>query len=245
MTRSELVSELAPAISDLGGRFMSDPVGFGRAGEMNIEPGIGVYVVGRFGVLGRVHPDVVVASAVFIEPSMLAAGWNTALQTADPGAAATVYTSIAAEYGRAHIAAAPGLRRWIELAESVVDGCSPVGAPIFAGWRAMPRPDEAAGRAYLLLHILRELRFAMHANAVVAAGVDPLMAILCGPGGDKSAGMLGWPAPYPDLTESDMAARRSVEATTNDLSVRSMDSLSDVEMDEFVRLTKGIAESAV
>lgn len=41
MPRSEQARRLAKLISDLGGRFMTDPVGFGRAGEMNIEPGLG------------------------------------------------------------------------------------------------------------------------------------------------------------------------------------------------------------
>jgi len=245
MTKPEPATILAPLISDMGGRFMSDPVGFGRAGEMHVEPGMGVYVAGRFGVLGRVHADVVVASAVFIEPSFLSEAWNTVLETADPAISAEVYTSIAAEYGRAHISGAPSLERWIELSERVVDGTSPVGAPLFAGWRAVPRPADPAGRAYLLLHILRELRFGLHANAVVASGFPPLKAVLCGSGGERAAGMLQWQAPYPELSDADRSTRVAIEDTTDKLSAASMEVLSDAELEEFVTLTTGIAESAV
>jgi len=224
---------------------MSDPVGFGRAGEMNIEPGLGVYVVGRFGVLGRVHADVVAASAMFIEPSLLRDGWNTALETADPSKAAEVYSSIAADYGRAHYSGAPGLERWIEMAERVVDNASLLGAPLFAGWRAMTRPDDAPGRACLLLHVLRELRFSLHANAVVAAGFEPLMAMLCTPGGEAMLPTFGWNEPYPEPTEADKAGRWAIEETTNELSVHTLAPLNDAELEEFVTLTAGIAEAAV
>ncbi len=245
MTMPEPATRLAPMISDLGGRFMMDPVGFGRAGEMNIEPGMGVYVAGRFGVLGRVHADVVIASAVFIEPSFLSEAWNKVLETADPVRSAEVYASIAAEYGRTHIAEAPNLERWIELSERVVDSASPVGTPLFAGWRVLPRPTDPAGRAYLLLHVLRELRFGLHANAVVASGFPPLKAVLCSSGGERAAAMLQWQAPYPELSDADRSTRLEIEDTTDKLSEASMKALNEPELEEFVTLTTGIAESAV
>ncbi len=245
MSRSEAAKELAPMIGDLGGRFMLDPVGFGRAGEMNLEPGFAVYFAGRFGVLGRVHADVVVASAAFIEPELVHREWDIVLADADPTQAAEIYTSIAAEYGRAHFSDVPGLDRWCELAGRIADGASPVGAPLFAGWRAVPRPDDLPARACVLAQVLRELRFSLHVSALVVAGFDPLMSILCGSRGAGAAGFFGWPEPYPEPTPADRAGRRSVEETTNELSIGTLSPLSDDEVEEFVSLTEGIIEAAV
>ncbi len=234
-------------ISDLGARFMSDSAGFARCGEMNLEPGLGMYVAGRFGVLGRVHSDVVAANAVFFNPTSVAKEWNAAMELVDPATAANVYASIAGEYGKVHFADVPRIDRWVELAERVVDSVSPVGAPMFAGWRALHRPDDVAARASLLSHVLRELRFSLHGNAVVAAGYSPVMAIICG-SGDKAAGTLafyGWPEPYPEPTEADRAGRWEVEEATNDLSTATFSVLSDAEFEEFVALTEGMIESSV
>ncbi len=247
MPRSELARKLAPMISDLGSRFMMDPAGFGRAGEMNLEPGLGVYVAGRFGVLGRVHSDVVAACAVFFNPELVSKEWNAVMELTDPATATGVYASIASEYGRVHFANVPNLDRWVALAERAVDSISPVGAPMFAGWRAVPRPDDVAGRASLLAHVLRELRFSLHGNAVVAAGYGPVMSIICGLG-DKAAGTLafyGWPEPYPEPTEADRAGRWEVEEATNDLSTTTFAALSDAEFEEFVSLTAGMVEASV
>ncbi len=232
-------------ISDLGARFMSDPAGFARADEMNVAPGVGVYMAGRFGVLGRVHADVVMASAVFIEPGLLSREWNKAMETADPAKAAEIYASIAANYGRDHFSDVPDLERWVELAERVVDNASLLGAPIFAGWRVMPRSDEAAARTCQLAHVLRELRFSLHANAVVAAGIDPLMMMVCTPDAEARLPLFGWRKPYPEPTEADKAGRWEVEVATNDLSTRTLEALTVAEVEEFVSLTEGIAAAAV
>lgn len=227
-------------ISDLGGRFMSDPAGFARADEMNVAPGVGVYMAGRFGVLGRVHADVVMASAVFIEPGLLSREWNKAMETADPAQAAEIYASIAANFGQDHFANVPDLGRWVEFAERVVDNASLLGAPLFAGWRAMPRSDDVAARAGQLAHVLRELRFSLHANTVVAAGIDPLVLMTCTPDAESRLPLFGWPKPYPVPTDADRAGRRKVEEATNDLSTRTLEALTVTEAEEFVSLTEGI-----
>lgn len=116
-------------------------------------------------MLGRAHADVVIASAMFMEPSLLSDGWNTAPETADP--------------------------------------------------------------------------------AQAAEGFDPLMAMLCSPGGQAILPTFGWHEPYPEPTEADKAGRRATEETTNELSVHTLSAVTDAELEEFVSLTAGIAESAV
>ena len=51
------------------------------------------------------------------------------------------------------------------------------GAPLFAGWRAQPVPTDRAAAAAHQLNVLRELRGAYHAGAVLAAGLTPREAI--------------------------------------------------------------------
>ena len=53
----------------------------------------------------------------------------------------------------------------------VVDQASPAAAPLFAGWRALPRPDGLHARTTHTMNALRELRMAVHAAALLAEGV--------------------------------------------------------------------------
>jgi hypothetical protein len=82
--------------------------------------------------------------------------------------------------------------------ERVVDAAEPLGLPLFAGWRLLPRPDDAPGRLGLLLNVLREHRGAVHTAAVAAMGIPPLAAIMAGSYGEASARFFEWPEPYPD-----------------------------------------------
>ncbi len=224
---------------------MTDPAGFGRAGEVGLEPGMGVYLVGRFGVLGRVDADVVVAAAVFWNPETIRITWDAAMETSDPREVAGWYGGLCADYGRAHFAGAPGLDRWCDLAGRVVDTAPVAGVPTFAGWRAVGLPDDAPGRAYQLSHVLRELRFGLHANATVAAGLDPLVAMLAGPGTGSMVPMFGWQEPYPEPTEADVELRKEVEVATNELSAASLSVLTEDEVEEMIGLAEGMVAAAV
>jgi hypothetical protein len=220
-------------ILDLGARFMFDRHTFERGAEIGFPPGFEFYVIGRFGVLGAVAADVVVASAVFINPAKLAADWAFATSITSPEKGAALYLDICQNFGRAHLAAVDGLDRFVELAETVLDGASVMNAPIAAGWRAFERASDAPARAQVLLHTLRELRMARHAVAVHAEGLSPLEAILSGRGGTANATMFGWPEPFPD--PAPFAARRAAaEAKTDELSAVDFAVLSEGERDEFI-----------
>jgi len=223
---------------------MMDPAGFGRAGEIGLEPGLGVYIAGRFGVLGRVDADVVAAAATFWNPATIRTHWDAALEGGDPADAAAWYAGVCAEYGRAHVVDAPGLDRWCELAGRVVDTASVQGVPTFAGWRAVPLPFDLPGRAYQLTHVLPELRFGLHACASVAAGLDPLVAMLATAGMDAMVPVFGWPEPYPVPTDAEVALREAVEATTNELSAASLSALDDDEVGEMITLVEAMIAAA-
>lgn len=222
---------------------MTDPEGFARAGEVGLEPGLDVYVAGRFAVLGRVDADVVAAAAAFWNPETIRTHWESALRTSDPATVATWYADLCADYGRRHLTSGPDLERWCDLAERVVAAAPVRGVPTFAGWRAMPLPDDAAGRAYQLSHVLRELRFGLHVNATIAAGLDPLVALATTPGMEILIGAFGWSGPSTP-SEADFALRRGVEATTNELSAASLAGVTEPEVEEMIELVEAIVAAA-
>lgn len=215
---------LAGPVGDLGARFMLAPETFARGSELGFEPGYAYYAIGRFGVLGDVHPDVVVAAAAFIEPGLVTATWNEARARVAPLDASVHYVGAAGAWADAHLAAFTGGAELADLAAAVIDAASVVNAPLVAGWRALERPVDDRQRAYLLLHLLRELRFARHSVAVQASGLSPIEAIIAGPGGEANAAMFGWPGPHPD--PAPLAERRAeAEAVTDRLSAADLEVL--------------------
>jgi hypothetical protein len=189
-------------ISTLGSGFMRDPATFARGAEMGFAPGFAYYLGGRFGALGRVPADVVVAVAAFIEPERVRQVWREALEIADPVETSEHYFGVSADWGRTHFATVPesDLAELATLCGLVVDAASPLGAPHVMAWRALPRAADPAGRVAQLLFVLRELRFARHVTAIAAEGVPPLAAIILGPGGEANARSLGWTAPFDDVS---------------------------------------------
>ena len=93
--------------------------------------------------------------------------------------------------------------------------------PLFAGWRAEPRPDDDAGLAYFTTHLMRELRGGAHIAAVVCTGIAPLDAILTSEG-EVTAQLLGWTAPFPDVSHL-LELRAETEAITDQTMTRFFD----------------------
>ena len=116
---------------------------------------------------------------------------------------------------------------------------TPAGAPVFAGWRALPVPPDAKGAALHYMNALRELRMAHHAAAVLVAGVTAADAVrLHTP---HMAPIFGWTDPLPeDVASVDWDA---IEATTNRLVGSAFTALDDGERAEFVELAN-VANSA-
>ena len=261
MTPLECAQAVAPIIADLGSKFMLDPATFAKAADLDdatqqaltqgkepvapdaqLMEGMASYAVGRFGVLGDVHSDVVIAAAAFFYPPGTAEIWNQATRHVNPRAAAELYyAGCAADWGRSHFTDSPELQRMCELAEKVVAQASPVCAPIFAGWRAIARPGDAPGAAELLLHILRELRFARHTVAVESSGMSPLEAVLT-TGGEANAQMFMWPDPYPDVAQL-QDQRAEIEALTDQLSARDFETLTEAERAEFAACLSSLTAS--
>ena len=165
-----------------------------------------------------------------------------AIEKVDPADGAEHYAETCQEWGRTHLDGFDGTHRLAALAERVSTGASPLGAPTFAGWRALPLPQDAPGRASQLMMVLRELRFARHAVAVLAEGLSPLEAVLAGPGGEANAALFGWPEPYPDVSAA-RDRRDAAEARTDGLCAPDFAVLDEGERTELVDLVNGAEAS--
>lgn len=193
------------------------------------------YHCGRGGVLGDCDPAVVVAAFGFFPPELQSKAWRKGRAVLAPAEAAREYAASCAAWGRRTL---PDDERLAGLLEKAMAASEVAGLPLFAGWRALlaQSPLEGAGRLALALQVAREHRGGYHLVAVVAAGIDPLQAVVSGRYGPKNAEFFGWPQPWPD---SDVAAAemKLVEQATDDLVLPAYASLTD---DERVELVTGL-----
>ena len=229
----ETAARLAPTVGHLGGAFMLDPDVLGPGKAAGYPGGFSYYVVGRGGVLGDVDASVVSSAFGFFAPGLVRSLWEAGLPVEGARAGADRYTEGCAAWGRGRLTGWSAAGRTAELLARVVDSADDSGMALFAGWRAQRRPADDIGRAYLLIHVLRELRGGAHLIATLAAGLTPLESVLVNPSsaGPEQAKRFGWSEPFPDTAgrESAMAA---AEATTNALMARHLAVLTDDELAE-------------
>jgi hypothetical protein len=230
-------------IGALGGGFMISREAKALCGQTGLGPRE-LYFRGRCGVLGEVHTDVVLAACVFFPADHVRESWEGG-RSLPAEKAAAMYAGACQDWGRRRLGSFDGAARLAELLERVVANADVLGAPLFAGWRAVPLPDDPPGRAAQLLHVAREFRGGKHAVATLACGIDPLMSSLAstrlGAPSGRSAGhdlarFLMWPEPYPEPGEADVAARRRAEEMTDALVAPAFGVLSDTESDELIDL---------
>ncbi|MGW5382171.1 SCO6745 family protein [Nocardia sp. NPDC003963] len=206
-------------IQQLGGGFMFSREAKEYAAETGVAEFFGPYTRGRGGVLGDVDAEVVTAAFGFFPEHSIRTAWESVPIPAVK--AAHRYALACQDFGRRKLTSFEGAARLAELLETVVAAADPAGLPLFAGWRAVPLPDDAPGRVMQLAHVLRELRGGLHLVAVRAAGITPLQAVLIsgsplndGPG---QARWYGWPEPFEEITAETRAAWQRAESTTDDL----------------------------
>ncbi|MBW8480985.1 SCO6745 family protein [Actinomadura parmotrematis] len=236
---AEIAAAVALPVGRLGGAFMisREARAFGDALRLT---GWAPYFRGRFGVLGDVDADVVASAAGFFPAGVVRAAWEAGAGVPAAEAAAR-YAVAAQEYGRRTLADFAGAERLAELLQRVVDGAGVLGAPVFAGWRAVPLPEDAPARAVQLAHVLRELRGGLHIAAVLASGQSPLEAILTGrspllPSGEPNAEFFGWPRPYPAPTDEDRRRHADAERLTDALMAPAFAVLDKAEGEELTAL---------
>jgi hypothetical protein len=213
-TSLSTIRALAVPVNDLGGRWLLDAVTLQTGAEAGYANPFAWYMAGRGGVLGDVDADVVTSAFGYFAPGSVRAMWEAGVAIEGARACADRYTDACADWGRAHLDGAAGLDRIAELGQRWIAAVSPCGLTLFAGWRAQPLPGDAAGRAALTLHVLRELRGSVHICATTAAGLSPLDAVLTDPhAGSDRAKMFGWPEPHHDVVHLTDRRRSADDAT--------------------------------
>lgn len=211
----------------IGGAFMLAPATAERGAALGLDFGQ-FYALGRGGVL---DPDVVVASFGYFEPGLVRSFWTSATEKVTPAAAAAAYAEACQAWGRAHLGEVDELLATVDALERVVDGASTVGAPLFGGWRSMPRPDDAPARAMQLLHVLRELRGGLHLSAVITEGLTPLQALtLKHP---EQTALFGWSEGAPDV-EPLRAQHVAADDATDRMFAVALEAMSGAERDRLV-----------
>jgi len=238
---AELAEALKPAVSALPSNFMLDGATYAKGAELGFE-GMDFYVGGRGGVLGDVPADVVAATFVYFEPDGIRDGWDRSGTVMAREQAAAEFATCAHEWARTHLADGPDYRRAADLLDRVVQGASPAGAPLFAAWRSIDEPTDDKALVLHRLNGLRELRGGLHAGAILAAGFQPLEAVMLST--PYMAGIFGWPEPHPDSSVMQIAWDGAEEAT-NVAFGRALEVLDEAERAELLALCEAIVAAQV
>jgi hypothetical protein len=197
VTPEQAAANARTGLATIVGAFAESPQTLRRARLLGLS-GWAYHVSARAGALGEVRPETVAAAVGFIAPEAVIDGWEATAKASAPMEVATWHLHELCKWGIEQIGGFPRLSRLLELAGRVVDGVEHAGLPLFAAWRAMPVPDQAAGaRAAVTLHLLHEHRLGVYLVAVRASGLTPLQAIIAGPEGETGAVAFGWQPPYP------------------------------------------------
>ena len=234
MTPEDTAAAVAGPIGALGGAFMLSRATLKKGPALGFPKGWSFYFAGRGGVLGDVVPDVVAAAFVFFPVAWVQQQWLLGRAVMEPPAAASAYAEASQDWGRQNLDGAPNLERLVELLRRVATAADPAGAPLFAGWRAMPLPDDAPGAAAQLLHVMREHRGAMHGMAVLTSGLAPRDAVIASTG-ESGAQFFNWPEPYPDR-EPLLDLHAEAEDVTDELAALPYLALDEAERAELVEL---------
>ena len=141
--------------------------------------------------------------------------------------------------GLSHLDDAGPWNRLGELLGRVVHDAAVVGAPVFAGWRTLPEPEDAKARVAHHMNGLRELRGGLHGAAVLTVGLAPVEAVsVVVP---SLLPVLGWndepPPPEPLKDRWQLA-----EARTDRMFGRHLAVLEPSEQEELLELAKEFAK---
>lgn len=241
MTPEPAAAACKDAVSVLPSHFMLDMATYKAGADLGFS-GLDFYVAGRGGALGDVDADVVSAAFVLWEPGNIRKNWEQGVAVMPARDAAAAFIAVGHRWATEHLD--EGACDWARLAELVgrLNVAAPLGcAPLFAGWRAMPEPADGDARALALhrLNLQRELRFAIHAAALVAHGIGILDAMaVASPG---MVGLFGWTAEPPEVTDELRARWTTVEDATNRGLASTYGALDESERAELVELCSAAA----
>jgi hypothetical protein len=229
--------DIASTVGPLGGTWMmhGETGGYGQGVGLNFFE---FYALGRGGVLGNVEPDIVIDAFYFFEPNLVANTWNAAREKMDPTEASKHYADACAQWGRKRLSDVADLGEFAKLAERVIQAAETRGA-LFEGWRQTPLPDDAPGRAMLLLNVLREMRGGAHIEAVKRLGIDRQVALATN--SPQMYQLFGW-------TDTPPAQAREgcdrAEELTDELVAPAYAVLGDDERELFARVVADVSTAS-
>ncbi len=215
MPEQDVLDAACSLIDQLGGLFCAGDEAVARAGELGLSP-FQFRLLGRAGVFGDVDPLVVHSALGYFSLPLIEKHWSEARALVAPRDGVRAYLECCAAFGRRYLTGLPGLAAFGVAAESVRDAASPAGLPLFAGIAAQPLVPDTPGRAMQLVNVLREFRGGAHLLAVVACGLDPVVAHFLSRPGDLAE--YGWgPDDVRSVTDEDWARRRRAGELTDRL----------------------------
>ena len=234
MDTLEAATASGDAINGLGTHFMLDMATYVYGETLGFQ-GMDFYVGGRGGPLGDVPSGVVAAAFVFFEPTFIDAAWARTASVKPRLEAATEFAGVAHRWAEAKVPDEFPAARLAELAKAVSDAASPATAPLFAAWRALEEPGADRPKALAIHRIngLRELRGALHGDAIIAQGITPHEAVARRT--PYMLGAFGWTEPHPDRDQVKPKWAEAQAATERAVSP-AFEPLSDADRAEFVTL---------
>ncbi len=171
MNHQNCAQKTANAVQVLGARFMLDPITFKLGTEYGMPEGLPGYVMGRFGPIGDISAEEASDAAWCWNPWRIEENW---IEDFSPSEVGALYGQVCAERGRDYLDGFSEASRLAVLAEKIVDSANGKDAQTFTGGRNLDRPDDPEGRSYLLIQVLRELRFCRHVAAAKSLNVSPV-----------------------------------------------------------------------
>jgi len=191
------IDEMDTRINQLGASLYFDPSTIAHAADAGITDFFVLYAGGRAGVMGDVTAEQVSSAFGFFDPGLVAKVWPTVLATARPSDIVAVFAAAMAHAAELNWDAEAS-QTVVRLGALVADSVTALGMPLFAGWRAVPRPTTPQGAAAMVVHTLRELRGDVHVQSVAASGMQPIEAEVATRRGSAGLEMHGWRGEFPD-----------------------------------------------
>lgn len=230
------IDKMDARINQRGADLFFDEIAAKHGAANGVDSFLVLYGAGRSGVMGDVTAAQVCNAFAYFDPGLVDMMWSSLDPAFPPSAVAKVFADSMSAVARERweVGAATTVNR---LGRKVADQVTPMGMPLFAGWRAMPVPDDELGAAAITVTTLRELRGDVHVQSVAASGVGPREADLA-TRGEEGAKLHGWRPPYPDVS-AHAAAIAAAQAATSQRMGRIYDAILDA--DELAELDDAVA----
>ena len=239
MQTQTLIQEASPIVNRIGGAFYFTPETLARGRELGLN-GLQFYFIGRGGVLGNVEWPVVVSAFGYFSPRMVSKFWGSAQEHLAPRDGGRAFLECSREFGRQHLGDIDGLPGFCAAAEQVLAAIDPIGLPLFAAVNCEPYPDDLPARAMQQLTVLREHRGSAHLLALIATGLDPLVADVINSADNYT--IHGWDQDQlPVPTQEDIDLMHQAHRLTDELVGRAFSVLDEQGQQALLLGLRGIA----